>query len=137
MGAKKHNNEKCNVPFCGDCLTNIKAVAQEGRKLLGEALNPTPDNTVNDLDEELRDLLCFIVVDGGADDEGLVEYTDGGVWVTDKALKKVKALYINRLEAMMEKKERCMTVGYIPGKLGNFEAIPISILEQEIKRFKV
>lgn len=40
------------------------------------------------IDTSLRELLEDMIVNG--DELGWVEYTDGGVWVTDKALAAVK-----------------------------------------------
>ena len=42
--------------------------------------------------DKLRDLLTDLVVNG--DDLGWVEYTDGGVWVTDKGVAQINQLIV-------------------------------------------
>lgn len=64
----KHKNDDCTVPFCDKCLANIKRVADEGRKQLGEALlarertqdpvgrtlAPVSDDIDRELDKKLK-----------------------------------------------------------------------------------
>jgi hypothetical protein len=53
----KHSSETCDIPFCKDCLAQIKAVAEEGRRQLGEVLTPDEQLTRHERWQgEARDL---------------------------------------------------------------------------------
>lgn len=64
MTAPNHNNDNCHVPFCEQCLANIKAMADQGRRL----------KTAPNQSKDCSDCHRATVTIGGDDREGTHYY---------------------------------------------------------------